>query len=104
MAQVPSSARSRFSGLYGWLADREERAARHGFALSQGDGPSYRGAPEQLAAFRAGEPVNIRAADLPPWARVGVAVRWWTRAVVQPDGTVTYHDDDGSRWMAENEL
>ncbi|OCB14147.1 hypothetical protein A5717_11595 [Mycolicibacterium porcinum] len=104
MAQVPTGARSRFSGLYGWLADREERAALRGFTLSPADQPSYIGSSERLAALRAGEPVNIRAADLPPWARVGVVVRWWTRVVVAPDGTVTYEDDDGSRWMAENEL
>ncbi|WP_273734177.1 hypothetical protein [Mycolicibacterium septicum] len=101
---MPTRARSRFSGLYGWLADREERAARHGFALSHGDSPSYRGSAERLAALRAGQPVNLRGVDLPPWARVGVAVRWWTRAVVRADGTVTYQDDDGSAWLAESGL
>ncbi|MGV0781464.1 hypothetical protein [Mycolicibacterium sp. XJ775] len=101
---MPTSTRSRFSGLYGWLADREERAARHGFALSPADQPSYTGSAERLAALRAGEPVNIRGCDLPPWARVGVVMRWWIRAVVAPDGTVTYGDDDGSRWLAEDGL
>ena len=32
------------------------------------------------------------------------AVRWWRRAVVSADDAVQVHDDDGSQWVAENDL
>jgi hypothetical protein len=109
MARAATRPLATHSGLYAWLADREERTARNGFQLSgveqTGCGAySYRGTPDRLAALGCGEPVDIRAADLPAWARVGVVCRWWTRAVVGPDNTVTFRDDDGSRWLAENGL
>jgi hypothetical protein len=107
MAQIPATAQhSQFAGLYRWLADREERAAAAGGALTD---PvtfnRYDSMRRRLAAVRAGEPIDIYAGDLPPWARVvGVKVYSWTRAVVRPDGTVTLKDDDGSRWLEENGL
>jgi hypothetical protein len=105
MAQVPSAAQSRNTGLYTWLADREQRAVTAGGKLTDPTtGAAYDGSPRRLAALRAGEPVEVHASALPPWARVGVTVRWWTRAVVRPDGTVTFRDDDGSLWLAENGL
>lgn len=48
--------------------------------------------------------VNVAAWELPSWARQGVEVRWWTRAVVGPDDSVTFVDDDGRRWLEENGL
>jgi hypothetical protein len=41
---------------------------------------------------------------LPAWARTGRDVRWWNRATVDPDGTVTLREGDGSQWLAENGL
>jgi hypothetical protein len=29
---------------------------------------------------------------------------WWRRATVSADGAVTFYDDDGSAWLAENRL
>lgn len=104
VAQVPPRARSQFTGLFALVADREERAACHGFALSPANQPCYTGSTERLAALRARNQVNIRGQDLPPCAWMGVGLRRWTWAVVQPDGTVTYRDDDGSHWLAENDL
>ena len=46
----------------------------------------------------------MRASDLPPHARAGMACHWWTRAVVDADGAVEFYDDDGSAWLAENGL
>jgi hypothetical protein len=103
MAQVPGSARSNFTGLYAWLADREQRAALHAL-FDSSTGKGYTGRPERLAAVRAGEPVDLPASLLPPEARPGVQCRWWTRAVVSPDGSIAYRDDDGSQFLAENEL
>lgn len=105
MAQVPSVAQSRYSGLYDWLLERERRALAAGGTLPWGEGtPSYDGTRARLAALERGEAVDIRAADLPAWARVSVVCRWWTRAVVRPDNTVTFRDDDGAAWLAENGL
>jgi hypothetical protein len=81
------------SGLYGWLLSREEEAARTGYAK---DGfKVYRHSPERLDELRAGRPINIRASDLPKWARVGMECHWWDRAVVGPDDTVRFEVDDG---------
>ena len=41
---------------------------------------------------------------LPPWARAGEPVHWWCRATVSADGAVSFWDDDGSPWLAENGL
>jgi hypothetical protein len=66
--------------------------------------PSYDGTRERLAALQRGEPVDIAASDLPPYARAGVECHWWTRAGMNPDGGVTFWDDDGAAWLAENGL
>jgi hypothetical protein len=58
------------------------------------DQPSYDGSAARLAALRAGEPVDIAASDLPPYARAGMACHWWTRAVVDADGAVMFYDDE----------
>ena len=89
----------------GWVSARLTRSPRKCGTLFNSDtGTSYDGTPERLAALARGEVVEIRAVDLPAWARVGAVCRWWTRAVVRPDNTVTFRDDDGSAWLAENGL
>jgi hypothetical protein len=55
-------------------------------------------------AMRAGEPLDVSAGDLPAWARVGEACHWWRRATVTASGEVSFYDDDGSIWLAENGL
>jgi hypothetical protein len=93
---APPSLEQAYSGLYAALLAAEEAEARCTYP--------HPGNAVRLAALRAGEPVDIYAGDLPPEARVGVTVRWWTRAVVRPDGTVALRDDDGSLWLEENGL
>jgi hypothetical protein len=88
------------SALYAWLTEREESEERA--ALARGfDTP---GTATRLAALRAGEPVDVAVGDLPPWAREGEAAHWWRRATVTADGSVQFHNDDGSAWLAENGL
>jgi hypothetical protein len=81
------------AGLYAHLREAAEVEARHSLPLP--------GNAARLAALRAGEPVDVTGGELPPWARVGVKLRWWTRAAVCPDGTVTLRGDDGGRRLAE---
>lgn len=105
MAQLPSAAQSRYTGLYAWLADREQRALAAGGTLDWSpDQPSYDGTPERLAALQRGETVDVALSALPPWARVGQPLRWSRRAVVSADNAVTFHDDDGAAWLVENGL
>jgi hypothetical protein len=93
------------SEVYRSLLAREERAAANGGTLfDHSTGKGYTGSPQRLAALRTGRPVDLPASLLPSEARFGVECRWWTRAVVQPDGSIAYHDDDGSQFLAENEL
>jgi hypothetical protein len=58
------------------------------------------------AAEELGRPLEFDEAErhVIDQARAGVACRWWTRAVLQPGGTIAYHDDDGSQFLAENGL
>lgn len=94
------------SGLYGWLLAREEqRAARYGRDyVAPEDGAVSRYPRQRLDALRAGRPVELKASDLPPWARQGVECRWWLRAVVSADDSVQFVEDDGRRWLQENGL
>jgi hypothetical protein len=52
----PDVTQSRFSGVYGWLADREEEAHRSPNCTLPwtSEQPSYTGTAERLTAFRAG--------------------------------------------------
>jgi hypothetical protein len=105
MAQVPSDAQSRFAGLYAWRADREQRALAAGGKLPwTPEQPSYDATPERLAALQRGEPVDVQVSALPSWARVGEEPRWWRRVTVSADGSVEFWDDDGSAWLAENNI
>ena len=64
---------------------------------------AYDGTAERLRTLQRGEPLDLPASDLPPWARAGMVCHWWTRAVVDADGVVELYDD-GSVWLAENGL
>ncbi|BBX69722.1 hypothetical protein [Mycolicibacterium psychrotolerans] len=89
--------------LYGWLVDREQRASwspGHTLAWCP-ESASYTGTAERQAALEAGLPVDLPVSALPGWARVGEAPRWWRRATVYPDGTVTFRDDELA-WIVEN--
>jgi hypothetical protein len=105
MARAATVPLVRSATLYQWLVDREERSLAAGGTLCWWpDQPSYDANPQRLAALRAGEPVDIAASDLPLYARAGMVCHWWTRAVVSADGAVTFRDDDGAAWLAENDL
>jgi hypothetical protein len=104
---VEATDQARYSsGLYAWLAEREERAASHpGFVLPARDnGTAYHGYPDRLATLRAGCGLKIAVADLPAHARIGLASHWWNRATVSPDGTIALSDDDGHLWLTEEGL
>jgi hypothetical protein len=93
------------SKVYGWLLENEQRALAAGGVLPwTPEEPSYTAAPQRLAALRGGRSVDLPASALPSEARPGVLCRSWTQAVVQPDGAIAYHDDDGSQFVAEKEL
>lgn len=105
MAQVPSAAQSRYTGLYAWLADREQRALAAGGTLDWSpDQPSYDGTPQRLAALQRGETVDVALSALPPWARDSEPVRWGRRALVDADGGIELYNDDGSAWLVEHGL
>jgi hypothetical protein len=101
MAQVPGSARSKFAGLYAWLLAREERAAALGGTLVDRDkGIKYTGNPARLAALRAGETVDMSAWSIPAEARPGVRCQA-TRAVIGPDGAVTFRPETAAEVLAD---
>jgi hypothetical protein len=104
------------AGVYVWLLKREEAAAASaGGVLSGqfgGEGPwVYRHVPDRLEALRAGRPVNVPSGSLPGWARTGAPTRKSrrrltvtkpARAIVRPDDTITWSDDDWARlWLEE---
>jgi hypothetical protein len=91
--------------LYAWLLEREEtRIARWGRDTVCDDGAVFHYPRHRIEALRAGRPVELKASDLPRWAREGVDLQWWVRAVVHPDDSIRYVDDDGSKWLEENGL
>jgi hypothetical protein len=105
MARAASIPLVRTAGLYSWLIDRERQALDAGGVLPwTPDQPAYTGIPERLEALQAGEPVDMPAGDLPPYARAGRRCRWRDRAVVDADGGVEFYTDDGSAWLRENGL
>ncbi|MGP4055221.1 hypothetical protein ACTWP6_10440 [Mycobacterium sp. 4D054] len=92
------------AGLYADLAERERRAmATGGTVVNTTTGTAYTAHPARVAAFRAGAPVSLPASAIPETARHGIECRWWTRAIVHPDGTVDFLDDPAA-WLAEAEL
>ncbi|MFG1931318.1 hypothetical protein ACGFK1_11755 [Mycobacterium sp. NPDC048908] len=93
-----------YSGLYATLGEREELAARNGGLVTEASGRVYVGNADRLAAFRTGAPAEMRAGDLPPSVREGDPTHWWRRAIVTAAVAVSFHDDDGSAWLAENGL
>ena len=104
MARAATVSLVRTAGVHAWLVDRERRARDVGPLPWTPEQPAYHGSAERLAALQAGEPVDIPAHDLPPYARAGMACHWWTRAVVDADGEIRFYDDDGEVWLAENNL
>ncbi|MDT5101291.1 MAG: hypothetical protein QOC76_5028 [Mycobacterium sp.] len=84
------------AGVYTMLLAREEQESRHSM-------PHHSNAA-RLAALRTGQPVDVCAGDLPAGVRpAGKAYsHWWLRATVTADGAVSFYDDDGSIWLAEN--
>ncbi|MDW5610004.1 MULTISPECIES: hypothetical protein [Mycolicibacterium] len=102
MARAATLAKTQ-TGLYGYLCRREELAARDGWRVINADGTVYYGNPERLAALRAGQPVNIRAYDLPPSARVDLDCLW-VRAVVDADGRIEFTEETAAVWLAEQGL
>ena len=106
MVDTEGDGRSGDSTLYAWLLRREEEAVRGGgLPLVVGTQPAYPGCPWRLAQLRAGRDVSFAMTDLPPWARERPLTKydWWDRAVVSPDGSVRYADDNGE-WLLENGL
>jgi hypothetical protein len=104
MARDAAPTNRQNSGLYAMLRDREELAARNGGRVCEASGRVYVGSADRLAAFRAGAPVELWAGDLPPSVREGDTTHWWRRATVTAAGVVSFHDDDGSAWLAESGL
>ncbi|MCU1698259.1 MAG: hypothetical protein JWR34_4322 [Mycobacterium sp.] len=104
MAQMPSAARYS-SGVYEWLADREERAAaaKDSTLPWTDEQPSYTGRPERLSKLRAGLAVNVAVSELPRYARLGLDGHWWNRATVEPSGAIELTIDAGE-WAAEQGL
>jgi hypothetical protein len=102
MARLATRARTQ-TGLYGILWDREESAARNGGRVQQSSGQIYVGSHERLAAFRRGEPVSMRAWDVPEAARGGVAKECpvWRKAIVWPDGEVEICVATGEEVLAD---
>jgi hypothetical protein len=100
MARATTQARTHV-GLYGKLWDREELADRNGGRVVQSSGQVYVGSPGRLAAFRAGQPVALRAWDVPESARGGEDKRVlvWRTAVVRPDGTVQIRVTTGQEML-----
>jgi hypothetical protein len=60
--------------------------------------------PPGTPALRAGVPGDVCTGDLPASAREGETCHWWRRPTVTAAGVVTFYDDTGARWLAENGL
>jgi hypothetical protein len=104
------------SGLYSVLAAQEEREFRDWLSVDRGRGRDAGDYPRRriLEALHDGRPVNVPRHSLPGWARLGaparrgrlgLAVIYPGRAIVRPDDTITWSDDDWARlWLEENDL
>jgi len=105
MARVAEAVPQTFTGLYGFLVDREEEAHRQpGGVLPWKPGrPRYDSRPERLEAARAGQPIDLPLSELPSWARpTDVDDRaGWHRAVVAPGDTIAVYVDSGEMWLRE---
>jgi hypothetical protein len=102
------------AGVYRALAVTAEQRLREwidaGRGRSELDYPSRR----IVEASRCGLPVNVPTGWLPDWARVGMPSRRGrlglalirpARAIVGPDDTVTWSDDDwAALWLEESGL
>lgn len=84
------------SALYEYLRDTFEAKARQLVHRPAVDA--------HLAVIRAGQPVDIQLADLPPWAREGQPLDYLRRAIVTVTGSVQLYVDDGTRWLEEHGL
>jgi hypothetical protein len=114
MARVAQQKVVNTGGLYGVLAAQEEQEfwdwLGRGPARDEQDYPRRR----ILQALRGGRAVNVPRHSLPGWARVGMparrgrfglAVFYPERAIVRPEDTITWSDDDWARlWLEENGL
>src|SRR6478672_401525 len=107
MPRVDDSGRraQQHSGLYGFLREHFEQDCREWQAnvtRSHWDDAPY---PRQriLDDLRAGRTVNVPAHSLPKWAprgpvhMVGTVKVFPERAIVRPDDTITFTDED---WAA----
>jgi hypothetical protein len=117
MARIAVAKAVRAGGLYQALAAQEEESLRARMGapgLSRGRDEREYPRGRILDALRAGRTVNVPSGSLPDWARVGIpsrrgrlglAVIHPQRAIVGPDDTVTWSDDDWARlWLEENDL
>ena len=66
--------------------------------------PEFAGGQPDGSPAVSAEPPQLPLRVAPPWARAGEPVHWWCRATVSADGAVSFWDDDGSAWLAENGL
>jgi hypothetical protein len=91
------------SKVYVWPLEREQQAhQRPGCTMPwTPEQPSYTGLLDRLATLRAGCAVNVAVSELPRYVRVGMDTRWWNRATVSPDGSITLTVDCGE-CAAEN--
>lgn len=105
MARTATGATAH-SGLYGLLWDREEMAASNGGRVELASGQVYVGSPERLAAFRQGEPVSLRAWDVPEAARADVpkGCVGHRRATAWSDGALQIRVASGEEMLADLEL
>jgi hypothetical protein len=96
------------SGVYAFLASQEEaefRTWQANVSRTHADGAPY---PRRriLDNLRAGRTVNVPAYSLPKWAKQSSAAGPIPqRAIVRPNDTTTFTDDDAMRlWLEENDL
>jgi hypothetical protein len=104
------------AGLYRELALQEEQMLAEWLNPGWSHSRDEREYPRRriLEALRAGLTVNVPAGSLPARGRVGMPSRKSrsglatirpARAVVRPDDTITWSDDDWARlWLEENGL
>ena len=100
-AVIPGSTHS---ALYNSLHRREETAAQSPDGrVVMPSGQVYVGHESRLAAFRRGEPVRLRAWDVPAACLVGEDKRDFNsrRVIVYPDGTVEIVDMTDEDWFED---
>ena len=104
------------TGIYGFLVEMYEADFDDWQANKQH--AHARGAPYPrrriLEALRSGQPANVPTDWLPDWAqlgaptrkgRLGLATITPARAIVRPDDTIGWSDDNAAAlWLEENDL